>query len=59
MYYMESCRRRDKSSPIYGLSFDADYLFTATDHHLNMLDFSVHKGETKDYSNIFSKSIGG
>ncbi|XP_063912481.1 F-box/WD repeat-containing protein 4 [Zophobas morio] len=57
MYFMESCRRPGKSSPIYSLSYDADFLFTVTDQHVNVLDFSVFNGTPKDYSNLFGKLI--
>ncbi|CAH1175624.1 unnamed protein product [Phaedon cochleariae] len=52
MYFMESCKgnRYQRSSPIYSLAFDAEYLFTATDQNLNVLDFSVYTGAVKDYS---------
>ncbi|RZC34718.1 F-box/WD repeat-containing protein 4 [Asbolus verrucosus] len=33
MYFMDSCRRREKSSPVYSLSYDAEFLFTVTDRH--------------------------
>ncbi|EEZ99019.2 F-box/WD repeat-containing protein 4-like Protein [Tribolium castaneum] len=55
MYFMESCRRRGRSSPVYGLSFDADFLFTVTDQHLNVLNFSVNRGKIRDYGIWFKK----
>ncbi|KAJ8938558.1 hypothetical protein NQ314_011447, partial [Rhamnusium bicolor] len=52
LFFMESCknRRPQRSSPIYSLSFDAEYLFTATDQNLNVLNFSVYNGNVNDYS---------
>ncbi|KAK4882803.1 hypothetical protein RN001_006122 [Aquatica leii] len=49
-YFMETCKRLLRSSPIYRLSFDACLLFTATDYNLHVLDFSVTEGVPRDYS---------
>ncbi|XP_044259819.1 F-box/WD repeat-containing protein 4 isoform X2 [Tribolium madens] len=55
MYFMESCRRRGRSSPIYSLSFDAEFLFTVTDVHLNVLNFSIYEGKIRRYGDLFKK----
>lgn len=44
-------------SPIYDLSFDARFLFAATDQFLNVFDFGVSKGEAQDYSYIAHESL--
>ncbi|KAG5884677.1 hypothetical protein JTB14_000374 [Gonioctena quinquepunctata] len=52
LYFMESCksRRSQRSSPVYSLAFDAEFLYTATDQNLNALNFSVYEGVINDYS---------
>nr|CAI5834044.1 unnamed protein product [Callosobruchus analis] len=52
LFFMDSCKKRwlGKNSPIYSLAFDAEYLFTATDQNLNILNFSGYNGEVNDYS---------
>lgn len=47
LYFMESCR--EKSSPIYSVSYDPEFLFALSDQYLNVLDFSVFKAVQKDY----------
>ncbi|CAH0559120.1 unnamed protein product [Brassicogethes aeneus] len=39
-----------RNSPVYSLSFDSKYLFTAIDQGVNVLDFSVYFGKSIDYS---------
>lgn len=52
MYFMESCQRRyNGSSPVYSLAFDSEFLFSATDKHLNVLNFSTyHQTHSNDYT---------
>lgn len=50
--------RRSRSSPVYSLSFDSEFLFTATDQNLNVFNFSIYDGPFKNYSdnNLFYNS---
>ncbi|XP_057663493.1 F-box/WD repeat-containing protein 4 [Diorhabda carinulata] len=55
MYYMESCRRGyNGSSPVYSLAFDSEFLFSTTDKHLNVLNFSSYdQTHSNDYTFFF------
>lgn len=37
---MRTCKGSSLNSPIYSLSFDAEYLFAAVDQNLSVMDFS-------------------
>ncbi|CAH1953890.1 unnamed protein product [Acanthoscelides obtectus] len=52
LFFMESCKSRGlgRNSPVYSLAFEAEYLFTATDQNLNVLNFSGYNGAIHDYS---------
>ncbi|VEN53263.1 unnamed protein product [Callosobruchus maculatus] len=52
LFFMDSCksRRHGRNSPVYSLAFDAEYLFTATDQNVNVLNFAGYDGEINDYS---------
>nr|CAH7741045.1 unnamed protein product [Callosobruchus chinensis] len=68
LYFMDSCKSRwpGRNSPIYSLAFDAEYLFTATDQNLNVLNFSGYdEGDSEgsdaddsdEFANKFSSKI--
>lgn len=48
---MRTCKGSSLNSPIYSLSFDAEYLFAAVDQNLSVMDFSGYydSDQKQDY----------
>ncbi|XP_060523464.1 F-box/WD repeat-containing protein 4 [Cylas formicarius] len=49
LFFMNSCRGKQQSSPVYSLAFDSVCLFAATDQNLNILNFDSYQSAGKDY----------
>ncbi|XP_030573107.1 F-box/WD repeat-containing protein 4 [Drosophila novamexicana] len=47
-----TARQNYRSSPVYSLACDSQYMFIATDHNLQVLDFTTNYGIQRDYSHF-------
>ncbi|KAL7734485.1 hypothetical protein ACLKA6_010805 [Drosophila palustris] len=48
--YFPARTRQHRSSPVYSLACDSQYMFVATDHNLRVFDFKTNYGVERDYS---------
>lgn len=48
--YFPGRTRQHRSSPVYSLACDSQYMFVATDHNLRVFDFKTNYGVQRDYS---------
>ncbi|CAG9855547.1 unnamed protein product [Phyllotreta striolata] len=56
IYFTTSNQTVHKSSPVYSLAFDADYLYTATDCNLNFLNFAGYTDNILDHRFFLQRS---
>ncbi|XP_023160138.1 F-box/WD repeat-containing protein 4 [Drosophila hydei] len=45
-------RQQYRTSPVYSLACDSQYMFVATDHNLRVFDFTTNYGVQRDYSHF-------
>ncbi|XP_022905287.1 F-box/WD repeat-containing protein 4 [Onthophagus taurus] len=57
LYFLRSCRGKNRNSPIYSLSFDPLQIVAGTDRNLDLVDFSGYETTGKDYSSLYKKEI--
>ncbi|XP_060656682.1 F-box/WD repeat-containing protein 4 [Drosophila nasuta] len=50
LYFPGRTRQHHRSSPVYSLACDSQYMFVATDHNLRVFDFRTNYGIKRDYS---------
>ncbi|ALC43821.1 CG33969 [Drosophila busckii] len=58
LYFPGRTRQYYKSSPVYSIACDSQYMFVATDHNLRVFDFKANFGVQRDYSSFYDYRYG-